>query len=238
MMMRLPIGSMPALFGSTKRMRPWPTNVFGTVFASTTRIHLPRGSDAKPLGGLANLLIRQLLGDAVHARVVLPHARLEVGHLLHEVVGGEAGEVGRLGMAEAGHQVAGATRERAGVPFCTIDGAGLCAVGKPVRRVEEVVDLARRVALRAALDLFRSGGLGRELSGLHRKGPRRLARRGLGRAVGVPGAGCCCASPAVANPENAIVSAHPRTVIGFSCGAFLVRPLCLLCPLSHGIRAR
>ena len=44
-MMRLPIGSMPP-FGSANRMRPCPTNVFGTIAASTTRDHFFRGSDA------------------------------------------------------------------------------------------------------------------------------------------------------------------------------------------------
>ena len=43
-MMRLPIGSMPP-FGSMNRMS-CPTNVFGTILASTTRDHVFRGSDA------------------------------------------------------------------------------------------------------------------------------------------------------------------------------------------------
>ena len=37
-MMRLPIGSISPP-GCTKRMRPWPTNVFGTIAASVTLVH-------------------------------------------------------------------------------------------------------------------------------------------------------------------------------------------------------
>ena len=45
-MMRLPIGSVPP-FGSTKRIRPWPTNVRGTVAASRTVVNWRGLIDAK-----------------------------------------------------------------------------------------------------------------------------------------------------------------------------------------------
>ena len=136
-------------------MRPWPTNVFGTIAASTTRDHFTRGSDGEVLGGLTHLLVRQLARDAVHARVVLARAGLEVLHLLVDVVRGRSGDVARLGMPEPRHQMARAARERHAVPLLHDRRRGLVLVGKPVGRVEEIVDLLRRVLLRAARHRFR-----------------------------------------------------------------------------------
>ena len=91
-MMRLPIGSVPPA-GCCSRRVPLK-KVFGTVSASTTRVH---GISLRPakysVDGL-DLLGRHLLGEPRHRPGTRPAARtgFEVGELPGEVGGGGAGK--------------------------------------------------------------------------------------------------------------------------------------------------
>jgi hypothetical protein len=111
------------------------------MLASTTFWNGRRGS-AK-YAAASHFRLRRFHGDPVHALAgrILAGAALEVDHLLDHVRHRQAGQVRRFRMAEPGHQVARAARHRAAASLD--DDLGRCRmlVRKPVRRIEEIVNL-------------------------------------------------------------------------------------------------
>src|SRR5688572_20189630 len=87
-------------------------------------------------------------------------------------------------MPETRHQMTRSARQRTAMALHDDRRCGLVRLGEPVRRIEEIVDLLRRVFLRASFDGFRFGRLGGKRSGLDRKRPCRLTRRRRGKCAG------------------------------------------------------
>ena len=147
--MRLPIGSVPP----RRREEPHPALADEGLRHGVGLGHFRprRGFECRePLADLLGFLVRHVLRDRVHARRVFPGAALEVGHLLDQVGGGEAGQAGRLRMAFSGHQMAGAAGQRRPVALLHQRRRRRVLIGEPVGRIHQVVDLRRGVRLAAA----------------------------------------------------------------------------------------
>src|SRR5215831_6357689 len=80
-------------------------------------------------------------------------------------------------MTLARHQMARAACERASMSFLNDRRRRRMLVGKPVGRIEQVVDLRRRVTLRAAGQVLRSRIFSRDRAVNGGKGPRGLPAR-------------------------------------------------------------
>src|SRR5215469_2180250 len=101
-MIRFPIGSIPPS-GDRKRMRPPPTNVFGTIAVSTTLV--------QTLGGLSHFIIRESLHDAIHSRGILSGSGSEIFQLHHDVGGAVSRKIGGFRMTRSRHEMARTARE-------------------------------------------------------------------------------------------------------------------------------
>ena len=83
-----------------------------------------------------HILIGYFFGDRTHALVVAPGSTLKIIHLAHNVLGGQAGDVGGFRMALSRHKVAGATDHPC---QCVValhnPGCWRMFIGEPVGRI-------------------------------------------------------------------------------------------------------
>src|SRR5712691_10901710 len=101
--------------------------------------------------GGAHVGVRNRLRDLDHRRrsYALPVSALELGHLAHEVRDGKTREAGGFGVAVSGREMAERARACRLFPVGNDLRHRRMLIGKPVRRIEAVVDLRLRVLLRA-----------------------------------------------------------------------------------------
>ena len=130
----------------------------------------------------AMMFMRDARSVASYILGVLAQAALEVGHLAEHVLDRQSGKRGRFGMAQSRHQMAGAAGLRLNA-FRDHGGQRSVLFGKPIRRVELIVDLRLGVGFRAAGDLFRRAWFARRSRVGYGEGPDEsfaglLAERG------------------------------------------------------------
>ena len=109
----------------------------------------------KPFRGLLGILLGQVFGHIVH-RFAHPVSGLEVGKLAQDVGRRNAGQIRGFRMAESGSQVAGSASEHTSIgPARDHPRHRRVLIGKPVRRILDVVNLILSVDFGAARDMNR-----------------------------------------------------------------------------------